>query len=539
MTLQSPANSPQPESVHAEMIDTANEKVIHVAKAVQNLSLEGHALHLVLKSGALSQVEEGVNLLKKMLHTTLTADEQSRLHLNVSQHEYTIEVSNENNERLFKVKVLNVDIDSEDFKIHIIFDNSLVRSPLGGSVKSLQHALYHTPPQTTRSLESTQIIEYESPNKSSLDEINLLNMQRERQICNHFTHPAIVLPYKVTHIKLESNDETNKTTEKQSTFFNFVKGQDCNMHLPDSIDKKSVADQLLDVYSEMHQAGVTQNDIKDVNLIISEDNAVHVIDWGSSIHKNDVNQDLPVMTAGCAPPEVLAPEQQAIVNEARMALFCYNVMQYYIEQIIVLQEMENDPNASQEAILSLKEKINSFRESDAYKTALANIKQTYKASVDNQTNEGNLEAKNFIQVLTNGMSDFETFISTNNYEVDLLFINALYSPDSEEGYIDEQMAEGHLNEDSKKLFENQIRGLNAVILDFRVDAANRAQRNITPNGDALKHPGDKEASHLARVKSDSYQLGIVLQNLFLFLTLFHPLTIRSFQGSSKRTLQNG
>lgn len=245
---------------------------------------------------------------------------------------------------------------------------------------------------------------------------------------------------------------------------------------------------LLSVFAAIHKAGVTHNDIKENNLIISPQGKPYVIDWDTAIKDGDADKSLNGMTRLTAPPEALQP---AFYKEA-VQMQRWNDLRSLFNLIDDLNEgLEELPQETQEE----KEKEISEIEKvilSQYKGEIESIKNDLNTTVT-KNRHINFFIKQFFE------KEVAELIANEDKEIDYLLLSFFVKPDK----IEDLIGNPALMEELKK----ELQPLEWMLVGHKLDRFNDIQRDAHLNEAVLQ-------THEQRVKSDSYQLGIVLRHLF-------------------------
>lgn len=379
---------------------------------------------------------------------------------------------------LFEVTILN-----EDKKeIFVIFDSAITKkgSILRGGKSELPRTIKVTEGEGTPFLRLKTEALKPTSTRSGLSNgaytEKLLRIHRLNTIKTSVSglpdniKEHLILPHKVSVV----TDESGTTL---TSFVEFKEGKEITPLEGDAPEK--VGKQLLEIFAALHNEGITHNDIKDQNLLISPDMKVYVLDWDTAINKNDPDdtKNLNGMTRMNVPPEGL--KDPAFHKEARE-------IQKWVElqNLFNLRsdlEEKNDPEfqSVEKAILG------------KYQEEIKSIKSEFKKL------EGNEDVRHYFQAVF-GVENFDDLI--NGDANDLTLLNLFAS-------IENVEALAGLIEGQPEDLAETLSPLASLLPEPKITAFQKKQLNAELDETKLK-------THESLVKNDSYQLGIVLKNLF-------------------------
>ena len=134
--------------------------------------------------------------------------------------------------------------------------------------------------------------------ESDEDQRFLDQAQLEHQIASSLDHRALRRSY-----KLMRQRRFMRTTEVL-VLMEFVDGQSLELHKPASyLELCHLCSQIAEGLIAMHAAGYIHSDIKPKNILVTDDRAVKIIDFGQSCRTGTVKQRIQ------GTPDYIAPEQ--------------------------------------------------------------------------------------------------------------------------------------------------------------------------------------------------------------------------------------
>jgi serine/threonine protein kinase len=381
-----------------------------------------------------------------------------------------IDVLDSKKEILFKVQIL----DPESDEIFLIFNHKIMEQEFPGGNKRINQSLKIT----DKTIEKFLVTEQSAAKNHVKDELSLA---RESGIRDHLQGVLyVVLPHKVTHVVKQSD---GYLFIQQKNYVSFKEGVS-----PYPIDDPiKPAKQLLQTFLEIHKRGITHNDIKHANLILTQNGEIFVIDWGTAIHKKDENQTLEgAITPMYAPKEVFteaiffekAQEVQKIINLYK----CIDVISekegLYYEMIEAL-----DLESFGDRLEVLENEITLLRE--------ALVKEYAKEIEFIKSHLNNKEAVN------------KLFGVESVLDQDYMVLSVFASGRTVDGLV--SIAENNGKEVTKEEFS---------CFEPCCLFAKKVEGCVKEQKEKAVIDTSKLLTYEARIKSDTYQIGLILQTLF-------------------------
>ncbi len=507
--------TPLAQVANPEISNTA-DAIKLIVKNVKNFNIQEQASFAPIKQEELQNVQAGLDALSgipldeaNLVETAGKVAEVTEAVFEEGIKEYSLRVYNSDKTvLLFTATVLN----TNENEVYVVFDNSIIESEhvkVGGS-KKLSHAARLTSDSTEveHALVTTKDADQSKQNQ-------VRGITREANIKRHLRNlkpenqAHVVFPHQIVHLKREVTGGVKMTTQK--SFVSFQQGEP----LRALENPQKQAKQLLLLFADIHEQGVTHNDVKDENIILTDEGNLCLIDWDSSIHKEDQDQTEGVNTLAYTPPENQSrhtfDESQVVLDLARLSdvISIINVKQDLLfrlgEQIPPdidqINKLSNEIDRLTALILKnysyiAKEAlavIHRICENDPQKQqAIADLFMLASYSELNNSFDRLIEINPAILIKICSFLDYyetldEMTETSNNYKNER-------SDTSHPDYTSDMF-----NEITPLLFKNRRTQINQKAIEISAQITDQDIQNPT---------------HEKRVKSDSYQVGILLKNLF-------------------------
>ncbi len=378
---------------------------------------------------------------------------------------FNVDVLDEERKVLFKVQILH----PEDKEIFIIFNREITETEFSGGNKRMSESVR----VTSEGFEKFLVSEEMAPLGHEKQELSLF---RELNVRQHLEGiPYVVLPVKVVHIDQRSGEHP---FVQQISYVSFKKGVP-----PHPVDHpEKAARQLLETFVAIHKKGVTHNDIKHANLIMTDEGEIFVIDWGTAIYEKDEKQTLEgAITPMYAPREVFVDQES--FNKASEVQRIVNL--YRRVERVIQMEGASDPSL-EDQIVALKASL-----LEDFSTEVGEIKQKLR-ELSNDPEKAQLIKDLF------SMEDIEEILIS-----DYVILSVFASGRSVEGLV--AIAENN----EKEVKEGSFACFATCCIFGNKIALCLQEQKSKPVIDT-----SKLREHEARVKSDCYQIGLILTTLF-------------------------